>query len=333
LEPDGTVVLVVESTHRLPGSEQLVSRMGFVAKADGAVRQAFWQERIPGQAMITFGTTSIAPGKSGWRLIDMMDFQNQIEVPFAGDDTLLRPPVFPLARDSDLDIGTIWAGSDFYMERTRNQRLIRKWDGTDMGVAVLDTGEYSKPVWVGPTLLFALSDNPYYHLVRWTEHDGTRVLVGTVGDRTKGAGNPGSDGKDLVWLQGEGRPPGAQYFTDNWVMTSKYTTDPAQIQPRRLVRWPGLGIGTYYSPPPVGCGYAVYKYGTDEPVRELGLLVVRLSDGTSWRLIDRPDAPADGWFYPLAVTCDEFFAAAKDNRVMNIRRVRLDSLGPGTPPE
>jgi len=277
---------------------------------------------------------SVAPGKVAWTFADTSDHENTLSFPLAGDDTLLRPHVFPLVRESDLNVGTIWAGSDFYMERTRNQRLIRKWDGTDMGVAALDTGEYSKPVWVGPTLLFALEDNPFYEVVRWTEQDGTQVLIGFGNDLSKGAAHPGSDGKDLVWVQGEGRQPGERYFPDKWIMTSKFTTNPSEIQPRRLVRWTNRTIGTALSPPPVGCGYAVFDYAAgEETMTESGIQVVRLSDGVSWTLLDVSIAPPDGWYYPLAVSCHEFFVAYKQGSMMNIRRVRLDLLGPGIPPE
>ena len=111
-------------------------------------------------------------------------------------------------------------------------------------------------------------------------------------------------------------------------MTSPFTTDAAALQPRRLRSEVGNGFAT--SRPQVGCGYAA---------REIydGIRIVRLSDGVSWML---PSQQGSTWLWnePLAVTCTELFAmVAADGDAgwqdVGIARVRLDSLGPGTPPD
>jgi len=212
-----------------------------------------------------------------------------------------------------------------------------KWDGTDMGVAAYATVAYSPPQWVGDTLLFALQSSPNYRVVRWTEHDGTKILVGADfgQDDLRGAANPGSDGKDLVWLQGEGRDDNSAAYSTRWVMTSKFTTNPSEIHPRRLTRLPKGVISSGSLLPPVGCGYAAFRYDSGYPSSDdTGLLVVRLSDGVSWLLPSVSVKYGDGWFPAIAITCDEVFArySGAGAHLETIRRVRLDSLGPGIPP-
>jgi len=181
-----------------------------------------------------------------------------------------------------------------------------------------------------------LAVNPTYALLRWTEQDGTKTLVGFPGDKTKGATNSATDGKDLVWVQGEDREPDDKHFPTRWIMTSKYSTDPSQIEPRRVIPWAQKPIVSSY-PPQTGCGFAAFQY-LPEALEEQGLLIVRLSDGVSWHLPNvlktYPDGTpfSSGWGPPIAVTCDEVFAVHRGTTRYNIWRVRLDSLGPGAPP-
>lgn len=39
------------------------------------------------------------------------------------------------------------------------------------------------------------------------------------------------------------------------------------------------------------------------------------------------------WYEPTVVTCSELFVNIVGPKVFNIARVRLDSLGPGIPPD
>ena len=110
-------------------------------------------------------------------------------------------------------------------------------------------------------------------------------------------------------------------------MTDPYTTDPASVTARRLRSYPYTG-GVGAVPALVGCGYAVHD-------RILASTLVRLSDGTTWTI------PADvvpsgvQWAKPIAVTCDEVFGLgylpANPSRPSTLVRVRIDSLGPGSP--
>jgi len=306
--------------------------MSLTVEADGPVRQALWTDyALVDSNFVNVGGHLLAPGKSSGSLAEVRGGHLYRTATFGGDDTLLRPPILYDRLQTDPNSTTVWAGSDFYYTGGHQLRVF-KWDGTDMGVAAYDSPAYSPMQWVGPTLLFAYASSPYYEIVRWTEHDGTRVLIGFGSDYSKGAGYPGSDGKDLVWLQGENRDDDSVRFPVAWVMTSKFSTNASEIQPRKLTRWPQSHVSAT-DPAQVGCGHAALSYSVGWPKgTEAGMLIVRLSDGVSWKLVSPSPPTGHMWVEPIAITCNEVFARYKGHAYETIRRVRLDSLGPGTPP-
>ena len=60
---------------------------------------------------------------------------------------------------------------------------------------------------------------------------------------------------------------------------------------------------------------------------------MRLSDGVSWTLPGRLAPNGEHWGNVLGITCDEVFATMDTDLTVRILRFRLDSLGPGTPPD
>jgi hypothetical protein len=155
----------------------------------------------------------------------------------------------------------------------------------------------------------------------WDANNGFRPFIRWNGDTSRGAGNLGTDGVDLVWSYGEGKGPGEEPYPIRSVMTAPYTTDPDAVVPRRLRSQ--LANDIALDSWKVGCGRAVH-FGA------LGLQVVRLSDGWSWEI---PYAPNRGIHTPIGITCDEVFALGSVGDHSTIARVRLDSLGPGTAPD
>jgi len=233
VDSDGKVVIQLSKVYEIPRQFAI---MAMVVEADGPVRQAFWQDyAFDSSVVVSLGDTSVASGKSSWLVGDIENGRSQRIAPFAGDDTILRPSVPFNAPGTDPVVGTVWVGSEFFAERTPSRMRVRKWDGTDMGVVVHDTPAFTTPRWIGSTMLFSLESSPSYQVLRWTEQDGTRMLVGFGDDTSKGTANPGSDGIDLVWIQGEGKGVGDEHFPVRWVMTSKFSSNPSKIQPRRLV--------------------------------------------------------------------------------------------------
>jgi len=108
-------------------------------------------------------------------------------------------------------------------------------------------------------------------------------------------------------------------------MTAPYTTDPAEAQgkARRLRTDPMTLSLAHYR---VGCGYAARAVCTNQD--GCALMVVRLSDGVAW--MARGKDPMTYGTIAVGTTCEEVFFQDPWGRV---GRVRLDSLGPGIPPD
>ena len=254
---------------------------------------------------------------------------------FGGDDTLLRPPILFDRLETDELTGMVYVGSHFYAVKG-NQFGVYKWNGTRVEERVGPPSAFGSVQWVGRTMQFAVASSPFYRLMRWTEHDGARELVGFGDDYSRGAGSSASEGKDLVWLQGEDGPDGDIMIRNRWVMTSQFSTDPSEIHPRRLTRSWNLVVFVVSGrlPPAVGCGYAAYRYtaGSMSMVTESGIHIVRLSDGAWWKIKSPSVHPVAAWLSPIAITCNEVFARYTEHVRETVRRVPLASLGPPNPP-
>lgn len=178
----------------------------------------------------------------------------------------------------------------------------------------------------GQSFFWEATTLPLSKLKVWDADAGVRDFISYGGDTSQGASDLATDGRDLVWHYGSNRTDPNGLFPTLADTTAKFTTDPSALQPRRLRSEIGNAFGDRIE---VGCGFAADGTGN-------GIRVVRLSDGFSWLL------PSNGstwrWTEPLAVTCTELFAmVAADGDAgwqnIGIARVRLDSLGPGTPPD
>lgn len=175
------------------------------------------------------------------------------------------------------------------------------------------------------TRIFWTGNSPVVMRVQsFAPETGAGDFISEGSDTTKGDGDLGTDGNDMVWVRGFGRTKDFVYPTLD-IMTSAYSDTPSGLAPRRLRSEEG-GWSVGASPFVVGCGYAARSNAS-------GRRIVRLSDGQSWIL---PSATGSlHWSVPVALTCDEIFllAAEAGTNVMTIARVRLDSLGPGIPPD
>lgn len=137
---------------------------------------------------------------------------------------------------------------------------------------------------------------------------GSRPLVRPPAGDGKGAGNAATDGRDLVWVQGEGDDERGRYQRA-FIMASPHTTDPSRLKPHRIAPTPNTSIGT--SPLAIGCG-RVAQWAPE------GLLIVRLRDGAS-RLLKAPEGRK--WGQPLGLTCDELFVTYFEAQATNIARL------------
>jgi hypothetical protein len=193
-----------------------------------------------------------------------------------------------------------------------------------------DPGQIGDPTFIGDTMFFALESSVYHRIKVFSVADGIRDFVSYGNDPEKGASAIGTDGKDMVWTEASGHPSPSGPWTTIDIMTAPFTTDPAALVKRRLrsETWQFSG-----NPFVVGCGYAVREAALS--FSEPGVRIVRLSDGRSWRFGKIGSDGGAPWYItsPLAITCDEVFVRFSHGYQSNVARIRLDSLGPGDPPD
>lgn len=178
---------------------------------------------------------------------------------------------------------------------------------------------------------FWAADGPSSKEQLWTPESGVKDFVNFGADRTRGAGDLGTDGKAWVWVEGEEAPPGYPYKKVKLV-TAPFTRDPAKLQKRvlrtDLTAYP-FGLIAFA----VGHGYAgrslTRSDGDGGYVN--GTLIARLADGSAWHLPGGTGA-SPSFQEVLAITETEVFLRVREAHPgtrgrTNIYRVRLDSLG------
>jgi hypothetical protein len=175
----------------------------------------------------------------------------------------------------------------------------------------------------GNDAVFQVADNRSASIWAYDAARGTHPLVSF--DLGRGAANVGSDGRDLVWTQGQGKPAGEEGpYVKGEIMTAPFTTDPARLAPRRLREDLSRGVGTALLQFAVGCGYAGRPLADGRDAE-----IVRLADGVAFRL-----AGNEGWSWErvLGFTCTEAFLAVRSQRARyTVVRVPLAELGPPIP--
>ncbi len=194
--------------------------------------------------------------------------------------------------------------------------------------ASMDKGaQQAVPVFASSSMVWGADYSGVFKIHAYSVGGTVVDLLSAGADANHGYDDPGTDGKDLVWIyaQAANRVNYDDPFDTYTIMTSPFATDPTKLAPRRLRTEQGPVFGDEQFV--VGCGYAART--NMQHVR-----VVRLADGVSWTL-DNPSSPdVWGWTRPLAMTCDELFAIAYAPGVgQRVVRVRLDSLGTGLPPD
>jgi hypothetical protein len=184
-------------------------------------------------------------------------------------------------------------------------------------------GEYS---YQGDALFLTASNANYAKIKIFAPANGMRDFISFGNVLSNSAADFGTDGINMAWIEASGRATSTDPWTTLTIMTAPYTTDPSAIVKRR-VRSEDVG---YFATAEftVGCGYAAHEFVSPGLAR--GVRIVRLSDGVSWKLTDKTPWH---WNGPTALTCTELFVNVVKGSDFNIARVRLDSLGPGIPPD
>ncbi len=306
-EVDGEVLFAASAAHRLTEGLRIQATPGFDGKRFGiALRGA------------TPGSHSDEPPVQG------------VAVGTVGELGL------QLFRTETIESALSWGVNSHYVERTsaiEQTSDIFPIDGGDPTRLYSlsddpDGLQLAQPLLVGSDAVWEIGNLRMTGVLSYTPAAGTQPLVRWKGDTAKGAYHVGTDGTDLVWTFGEEHEAGEGVYLKKTIMTAPYTASSDGLAPRALHSDPTYG---YNAPFVVGCGYAAHDVGGNG-----GLQVVRLSDGRSWNI------GADSWKSVgrvVGVTCDEVFFELSNiedddpvyDETTAYARVRLDSLGAGTP--
>jgi hypothetical protein len=166
--------------------------------------------------------------------------------------------------------------------------------------------------------------------------EGSRDLVSFGDDLSRGAGHPGTDGRDFVWVEGSGGTEESRgLFPRASILTAPYSNDAATLtRTKRLLRSDAINA-VMLGNSVVGCGYGSVALD-DRDSGEYMRFVVRLSDGAAWKLPARAEGFTWGWREILGITCDEVFAVVNvsdpQDSYSRIVRVPLTALGTPIPP-
>ncbi|MCU0656540.1 MAG: hypothetical protein MUF64_15205 [Polyangiaceae bacterium] len=337
--PGSSKVLIQFSRLKNQGNPDV--RYHLVAEADGPVRHALLQVN-PVVGGFYVQAQGLREGKYIWQMTgDTWDVPGFGDMGgfLAGDiDGLLPSTVGKAPKVGNL--ASNWDVSADWIVHNQIGLSVRSWSKPDklktqvfLGAQDPDGQPFSIYVPRGPDIFLGVGEGNYHGIMVWSQDQGLRPLQRWVGDYTRGAGNIGTDGKDLVWTYGEGKQPNDLDFPATSVFTAPYATDMATIDAtKRRVRSDVSRPGDTTYQYVVGCGYAARRY-FDYIAQTSELYLVRLSDGKGWKITGLPQG-ADHvyWSNPLAVSCEHVYVSLSIKKESNtIARIPLSSLGPGLP--
>lgn len=295
-----------------------------VAEADGPVRTAF--VRPAGDCYITDG--SLSERRAVFHALRANGPQ-AYRIGALGGDIDKVPAVLESYGDG---VGrSYFAGPNAYFAYPED--ALKTWASPSALVAKVpmpDPGQPGKPSFAGDTMFFPMGTNEYHRIKIFSPADGLHDFISYGNDISKGASDFGTDGKDMVWTEASGRSSVSDPWAKIDITTAPFTRDPSAIAKRRLRSETMLfGANTFT----VGCGYAAHNFANT--VYDGGVRIVRLSDGRSWKLGKIVGDGGVFWQFTsaLAITCDEVFLVFHRGQQSNVARIRLDSLGPGDPPD
>jgi hypothetical protein len=304
---------------------RLVGKYHYViaARADGPVLQSLLETR---PTTCTLSHNEIAVGRYAHGVYQ----DGRVKAALAGSLTDFVPRTFVRDDNSSETHGYVATAAGL-VDLTGGAVQLFDWDGggpRQLRAVPQDDGLAQHSILsVGRDIFWSAETTRYNKIKVFTERDGTRDFLSFGADTTRGVSAFGADSTDMAWVQGSERTSGAE-FPKLEMMAARYTSDPAAITARRVRSLPAPARLDAYGFV-VGCGYAARPVTVNRDAAVgMDLMLVRLSDGRTWML------PGDGpmrWYRPLAITCSEIFAWV--GRAGVIARLRLDSIGPGAPPD
>jgi hypothetical protein len=178
-------------------------------------------------------------------------------------------------------------------------------------------------MWHGPSLYWFGNAGRRAIQRRWDADTGMVDFI-NYNDPDHGAGDMGTDGKDMVWIESHGPATKNALWTTADYWTSPYVKDKKDLKPRRLrSEVANVLFGVHVK---VGCGRAALDTG-------VGMRVVEIATGNSW-FFPNANKTGWGWVTPLVVTCDYIYArVGYSGPYVTVGRMPISSLGPPTPPD
>ncbi len=243
----------------------------------------------------------------------------------------LRPPSTDvlLRQLTDDPAGPGYLAAASGLVRLYGQLTLRSWDNPDASTFLGPTDEGP------PSAIFPQHDaifwssgyaSPMKHKV-WTADAGSRDFLSFGTDAARGAADLGTDGKDMVWVEGAGRPNASERFTTVTARTAPFTSDPTLIVPRTL-RSDLSAYGVAGSDFVVGCGYAARNANSfllADGGTTTALQFIRLADGHDAHRVN-PTGAGWQWTQVLAITCDEVFVLGHLGYDFNITRIPMNTF-------
>jgi len=321
------------------------TRYVMVAETDGPVRTAFLQVNPRGKGC---EFTNEASGDGRYLLIGMGDtWDGPLTDPSVGVvDGIIAGRVGGLYPDAVLkfppDPGLLsnWSVSARWLIQRKGIRTAWSWD-LQSTHTIYDPAQDpdhlpgGRTFPIGEEVIIEVGDGRPAGVMTWNLQEGIRPLIRWYGDGNQAAGNFGTDGKDMVWTYIAGANLGGGMYETMSVMAAPFTTSAAGVaNTSKRLRGDVKGFGA--AGWTVGCGYAARTAGLGGTLHN-AMFIVRLSDGFSWTLPGKIEIPRLDWGEAIGLTCDEVFASVSTQTstvtTPRILRIRLDSLGPGTPPD
>ncbi len=317
IDDNGTAVVLTSRSFQGGG------RLHFVAAADGPVYSALLSTQLDTFASAAFLSPSMTARRWVLRILENVSANGGGYI--GGTSASVQPTTH--ARFSSNAVHSAVVGDLGILDISANT-VISLLD-FDSGAKLTDIQTPSLSMsfeWMFRSNVFWQGNGGQVNDVgMWTPDGGAIDFINYGFDATHVAGDLGTDGTDMVWLEGHGSPTDAGPYTTMDYWTSPYAATSQQLQPRRLRSEATTAIlGT---PIAVGCGYAAYAVlGFVN-----GLRILRLSDGWSWYL---PNVTGWYWTQALALTCSELFVSVQiSGPIRTLARVALNQLGTGTAPD
>jgi hypothetical protein len=283
---------LLQFTRMRVGANAHVSGFWLVAAIDGPVRTAFFQPNSSTECQFTerdlsdnryvFGalTRSGPAGAGGVRALEEGVLAGGIDAP---------TPTTVLKLAADEGLTSSWYMSSDWIVQGKGFRKAWSWDLQTTRMVYDPASDPDglpgmTPTVRGKHVFVQVGNLARCGVMAWTEDVGIRPLLRWYGDSTHGAGNFGTDGKDMVWTYGQG--PNA-CFNDQptpEVWAGPYTLDAAELSAKaKRLRSDYRGMAPRHSAYAVGFGYAARAVSSiPAPHVGNGLFIVRLSDGVSW---------------------------------------------------